>query len=117
MTEVRQIDRPNIWLIPGAGMAWCDCGADHELTRTEVEANFRRKFDVGGRVPHPEVVTEIRELWNYKSICPFFLLQVEESARAVVGRVDESYLFADAVDIAGWFTKTWQGCPSESCEA
>ena len=110
--------RPDIWNLPGSGMAWCECGENHSLPRQDVTHRYRSAgFRPGRRVPHRTVVRATQELWRYEWVCRFFHLKVEDAAVAVTGAVRTSYLFDDAVDITGLFTQTWQGCPEEACAA
>ena len=107
--------RPEVWTIPGTGVEWCDCGEDHELTRDVVLARYLAAGLIDGRVPHPVVVAVTMDVWGNATVCRFLHLTLEDAAREVAGAVLPDYELHDAVDITGRFTKTWQGCPEESC--
>lgn len=109
--------RPDAWSIPGTGQEWCNCGEDHVLTREDVHQRYVDAGAANGRVPHPVVVQVTEALWGYTKVCRFFDLALEDAARAVVGRVQVDYEEAEAVDITGTFSKTWQGCPEEACRS
>lgn len=110
-------ETPRVWDMPTTGMEWCDCGEHCEVTIDRVEEEF---FDVLEDCPdwvtHRQLCRIIQYMWRYISVCQFFFDHVERSATAVVGGVKEKYEFLTAVDIAGYFTKTWNGCPEEACE-
>lgn len=109
------VARPDVWTIPGTGIEWCDCGEDHELTRDVVLGRYLAAGLTDGRVPHPVVVAVTMDLWCYATVCRFFHLTLEDAAREVAGAVLPDYQLDHAVDITGLFTKTWQGCPEDSC--
>ncbi|AZA14641.1 hypothetical protein ACFPVT_03555 [Corynebacterium choanae] len=102
----------NPWTMPTTGMQWCDCGADCELEREEVAAMFTDLgFDDGNLVPVDVVAAIIQHIWDYESVCVFFVDHLRRSLKAIHGSMETMVLFAEAVDIVGYFTKTWQGCP------
>lgn len=97
-----------------AGIDLYACGCDHD-----VDSKIREEYVVfgrsNGRVPHDEVVEVTQNVWGYEEICRFFDMRVEDAAKTVAGAVQPDYPFAQAVAITAEFTKTWQGCPEESC--
>lgn len=107
---------PDVWIIPGTGMEWCDCGEDHELTRESIEERYGAVSDEDG-VPHEAVVRVTADLWGYGRVCRFFHLKLEDAARTVAGAVKAKYQRNEAIDITGTFSKHWQGCPEEACDA
>lgn len=112
----RPITRPDVWGMPTTGIPWCDHPDDHVPYRPDVVALYRGRESADGRVPHEVVVEVTRELWGYEWVCRFFQLKVEEAARAIVGAVLPSYQVRDAIDITGFFSKRWQGCPQQACQ-
>ena len=113
--DTRTVTRPDVWDLPGTGMAWCDCGESHSLSRDDVAPCRPGGPPRGRRVRHREVVRVTQALWGYWWVCRFFHLKVEDAAVAVSGAVRTSYPLDDAIDITGLFTQTWQGCPEEAC--
>lgn len=55
------------------------------------------------------------ETWNYIEVCRFFHLQLNDAAKHVNGGTAAQYPYYDGIDIVGYFSKTWQGCPEEVC--
>lgn len=108
--------RPDVWSMPATGLPWSEDPDDEGPTRADFVALYRYRESADGRIPHEVVVEVTRELWSYEWVCRFFRLQVEEAARAVVGAVLPSYAVRDAVDITGFFSKRWQGCPEHACQ-
>ncbi|MFP7706422.1 hypothetical protein [Trueperella sp. LYQ141] len=110
-------EKPDVWEMPNEGMQWCDCGAGCEIDRETVEDELWFILeDIPEWVSHRTVCQVIQELWNYESVCNFFFDHVALSARAVYGKVAEKYPYSVAVDIVGYFSKTWNGCPEIACE-
>ncbi len=108
---------PHVWEMPNEGLQWCDCEEGCEVDRDLVEDQAWLIFDGEPQwVSHPNLCRLIQEFWAYDEVCNFFFDHVERSARAVHGSVAEKYPFPVAIDIAGYFSKTWQGCPEESCQ-
>lgn len=105
------------WEMERTGIQWCDCGEDHELDRIDAEIDLEELgFFEGDLVPHLAVCAECQKMWNYVEVCEFFYDHVAYSAKKVNGEVAETYPYPVAVDIIGYFYKTWQGCPREVCE-
>lgn len=105
------------WDMPSRGIKWCDCGEDHELTEDFV---FNTLIDIGLQptrmLTHPELIELTAAVWNYEEVCRFFELAVEESAKAIHGGVDEFYPLRHTLQIVGYFSKAWQGCPEADCQ-
>lgn len=105
------------WDMPSRGIKWCDCGEDHELTEDFV---FNTLIDIGLQptrmLTHTELIELTAAVWNYEEVCRFFELAVEESAKAIHGGVDEFYPLRHTLQIVGYFSKTWQGCPEADCQ-
>ena len=102
------------WLMPRSGMQYCECGQGCEVDRELVdEVLAEYGFGSADQVPHSTVITVCADIWGYDEVCDFFLDHVNLSARRVDGHVLESYPYGVAVDMVGYFSKTWQGCPEE----
>lgn len=105
------------WEMEEQGEHFCDCGCGHELTPDYVEdllivSGYHRDE----QVPHIVIVAALQVCWNYIKVCNFFLDHVKLSAEKINGKVEEEYPFNVAVDIAGYFSRTWQGCPALDCD-
>lgn len=108
--------RPDVWTMPTTGIEWCDCGCGHEVTEELVRDAVANTFgEVPDEISHPEVCLVLMDLWEYESVCAFFFDGVEDSARAVHGRVADMYPLDAALRIIGHFSKTWNGCPEIAC--
>lgn len=108
--------RPNVWEMPTTGIQWCDCGEDHEITQELIAEEMREILgSVGEYISHKEVCFVLMKLWRYVSVCAFFHDQVKNSAKIVNGEVAAQYRVAIAEEIIAHFSKTWNGCPEESC--
>lgn len=106
---------PSVWEMPDTSFGWCDCGDDCSVDRELiVEVADDLEFDKEW-VTHDEVIDWAMALWNYEAVCEFFLMVVNDAAKAVHGEPAERYPFEKAVEIVGYFSKTWQGCPDETC--
>lgn len=107
---------PDTWQMPTEGMGWCDCGKGCELDKESIEKKFRLLFGKEPEwVPHPQLCLVIQKTWLYEEVCDFFFDHVTRSAAAVHGKPAKEYPYQVAVEIVGYFSKTWQGCPSEIC--
>lgn len=108
--------KPDVWTMPDKGLSWCDCGKDHPLT-LDIVAGFAEELGIKAQdsISHHELVELTMEVWNYESVCRFFHLVLNESAERVHGSVADSYPLGIGLDIVGYFSKTWQGCPDEDC--
>lgn len=106
---------PDVWDMPDQGIEWCECGDSHPLGRDTVEAFARDVVGDSEWITHKEVEFITMDLWAYESVCRFFLMQVEEASVKVHGAVAEKYPFETGIEIVGYFSKTWNGCPDEIC--
>lgn len=105
------------WEMERTGIQWCDCGEYHELERIDAVIDLEELgFYEDDLVPHLAVCAECQKMWNYVEVCEFFYDHVAYSAKKVNGEVAAAYPYPVAVDIIGYFYKTWQGCPREVCE-
>lgn len=105
------------WEMERTGIQWCDCEEDHELERIDAVIDLEELgFFEGDMVPHLAVCAECQKMWNYVEVCEFFYDHVAYSAKKINGEVAAAYPYPVAVDIIGYFYKTWQGCPREVCE-
>jgi len=106
----------DVWSMPNRGLAWCDCGDDHELTEDFV---FKTLIEIGlepsRMLTHEELTELTAAVWMHDEVCRFFELAVNEAAKAIHGGVDEIYPLRHTLEIVGYFSKTWQGCPEEDC--
>ena len=68
-------------------------------------------------VPHAVVGRICQKIWWYEAVCSFFTDHLDRSAKAVNGSVQQAYEFYTAVDIVGYFVRTWNGCPELACQA
>ena len=105
----------DVWLLPSRGLAWCTCGR-HQLDRTAV---LDAALDAGLRehhaVSHGQLLALVQRLWGHDASCRFLQLRVQDSARFVAGCPARQYAFEQALAVAGYFSKTWQGCPDPDC--
>ena len=102
----------DVWSMPSAGMSWCECGQDHELTAAIVyKFIVEAGYETRQRLTHGQLSDVIAYVWKYSEVCRFFHLAVEQAAKLVHGKVDKTYPLGHSVDIIGYFSKTWQGCP------
>lgn len=106
---------PGVWTMPSRGIEWCDCGRHHVLDRDIVLGFARDLVEDPDWMTHDEVVDTAMDLWNYVSVCEFFLLGIRRSASAVNGGPATRYSFERGLEIVAYFSKTWQGCPEEIC--
>lgn len=111
-------DYLDVWTMPSSGLSWCDCGQEHELTANFVyQTILEAGFEPDRPLSHEQLAAVIADVWDYCEVCRFFYLAVEQAARRIHGKVDESYPLSHSVDIVGYFSKTWQGCPDAACQA
>lgn len=106
---------PGIWSMPCRGIEWCDCGNHHPVSRIAIE-----EFTAGiARDPrwltHAEISAVAMDFWRYTEVCRFFVLALERAATVVCGAPAERYRHEQGIEIIGYFSKTWQGCPEEDC--
>ncbi|MGP9487523.1 hypothetical protein ACT3UD_08220 [Glutamicibacter sp. 287] len=108
--------QPDIWTMPDKGLSWCDCGAAHELS-ADIVYGFAEELGLDTReaMTHPQLVELTMEVWNFEAVCRFFHLALNEATQFIHGTVAEEYPFAEGIDIVGYFSKTWQGCPAAEC--
>ena len=106
---------PDVWRMPSRGIEWCDCGKHHELDRDIVLGFARDLVEDPEWMTHDEVIDTAMDLWNYLSVCEFFLLAIRRSAHAVNGDAAWRYPFERGLEIVAYFSKTWQGCPEQIC--
>lgn len=108
----------DVWSMPSRGLAWCDCGKGHELTESIVfRAIGEAGYEPSRPLTHSQLVDLIAQVWHYSEVCRFFHLAVEQAATRIHGKVDAVYPLDHSVDIVGYFSKTWQGCPDAACQA
>lgn len=105
--------RPDIWLIPIVDQNQCLCGEDHIIEQWEIAPLFEDFLDA---VPHAAVQAAIMFLWGYTQVCDSFLINLDAAILNVTNALGGIYSKAHAIDIAGYFTQTWQGCPHEKCK-
>lgn len=106
---------PNVWDLPDTSSGLCECGNNCMVTRELlIDIAFHLRFDREW-LTHDEVIDLAMEVWNYDGVCEFFLIVINDSAKAVFGEVAERYPFEKGLEIVGYFSKTWQGCPDTSC--
>lgn len=116
-TPVELPEKPNVWEMPNRGMQRCDCGQGCQIDQELVEEEFWLVLnDEPEWVSHQNLCRIIQEFWRYESVCNFFFDHVMLSARVVYGKIAEKYPYLIAVDIVGYFSKTWNGCPEMACE-
>lgn len=108
--------KPSIEDMPDTGLQWCDCGSDHQLQRDDIT---QMASDLGieprATITHQQLVRLTMETWNYAEVCRFFHLQLNDAAKNVHGSTAAQYPYDDGIDIVGYFSKKWQGCPEEVC--
>ena len=67
---------PDLWDVPGSGIAWCDGGDNHGPARADVADLYLAAGQrAGKRVRHRTVVRVTQELWQYLWVCRFFHLR------------------------------------------
>lgn len=103
-----------VWALPNAGMQWCDCGENHELTRDHVwkivnELGLQRCLEL----TYLELTQVAMTLWRLDEPCLFFSQGLDRAIMAVYGSFDRHYRIGAALDIVGYFSKNWQGCPED----
>lgn len=108
---------PDVWSMPGRGIEWCDCGQHHALDRATVEQYAAQVVGDPQWMTHDEVIDASMDLWNYVSVCEFFLMAIRTSARAVNGALAPRYRYERGLEIVAYFSKTWQGCPEVICRS
>lgn len=105
-----------VWTEATAGTPWCDCGAEHDLSENAVREAAEMLFGpLGTWLTHRQVVLLTMDLWQYESVCRFFLDAVDASAAAVHGHVAKRYPTPTGLSIVGHFSRRWNGCPEELC--
>lgn len=106
------------WDLPEQGLRWCDCGEDCPPPGRDVAEGelLSMGYGEGDAVPHLAVIAACQKMWSYETVCAFFTDHVDLSAQRVNGKVEQAYSFGIAVDIIGYFSRTWQGCPEEVCD-
>lgn len=72
---------PEVWTMPSRGIEWCDCGRNHVLDRGIVLGFAQDLVEDPDWMTHDEVIDTAMDLWNYVSVCEFFLLAIRRSAR------------------------------------
>ncbi|WP_404286960.1 hypothetical protein [Glutamicibacter arilaitensis] len=108
--------KPDVWNMPDKGQPWCDCGEAHELSADIVyEFAEELRLDPRSSMSHLQLIELTMEVWNFEEVCRFFHLALNDAAQIIHGKVAEHYPFAVGIDIVGYFSKTWQGCPEEVC--
>ena len=108
---------PDVWQLPSRGIEWCDCGQHHVLNRKIVLGFAQEVVEDREWMTHDEVVDTAMDLWNYVSVCEFFLMAIRRSASTVNGGPAQKYRFERGLEIVAYFSKTWQGCPEEVCSS
>ena len=108
---------PDAWSMPSRGIEWCDCGKHHVLDRAIVEHFAARVVSDPQWMTHDEVIDASMDLWNYVSVCEFFLMGIRASACAVNGELASKYRYERGLEIVAYFSKTWQGCPEVICRS
>jgi hypothetical protein len=108
---------PDVWQMPSRGIEWCDCGQHHAVDRKIVLEFAQDVVEDREWMTHDEVVDTAMDLWNYVSVCEFFLMAIRRSASAVNGGPAQRYRFERGLEIVAYFSKTWQGCPEEICSS
>lgn len=115
-TQDRARTKPSIWDMPDSGLQWCDCGGDHQLQRDDIsDIASHLSIEEDATITHQQLVILTMELWNYVEVCRFFHLRLNDAAQHIHGTIAELYPYEDGMDIVGYFSKTWQGCPEEVC--
>jgi len=109
--------KPDVWAMPSEGIEWCDCGDSHEISRGDILEFSEYYAQDKDWITHEEVVQSCMSFWNYDAVCEFFLMKVRDSAIVVAGEVKDKYPMEEGIEIIGYFSKTWQGCPEEACES
>lgn len=116
-TDSKSRTRSTVWDLPDTGLPWCDCGKAHPLTAQLVRERAESLgFTFGQEMTHRQLVKLAMEVWNYVAVCRFFHLQLNGAVEFVYGRLAPSYPYAQGINIVGYFSKTWQGCPEEACQ-
>lgn len=110
------LTKPDVWSMPDKGLEWCDCGESHDLSKEMAEDSALYIAENPEWMTHKEVIEATMDLWAYVAVCEFFLMKVNDSATVIAGEPKEKYPFEQAVEIIGYFSKTWQGCPEQICE-
>lgn len=106
---------PSVWDMPDTSAGVCDCGGNCTTNREVVlEVAHHLGFDKKWLL-HDEIIDMAMELWAYEAVCEFFLMVINDSAKAVNGEVANRYPFERGIEIVGYFSKTWQGCPDDTC--
>lgn len=108
---------PNVWELPDTSSGICECGNNCTVNRAflvEIASHLGLQPDKEW-LTHDEVIDLAMEVWEYDGVCEFFLMVINDSAKAVFGEVAERYPFEKGIEIVGYFSKTWQGCPDEEC--
>jgi hypothetical protein len=109
---------PDVWNEPATGLEWCDCGKHHPLTRSHILGVAWDLFgdDLPERITHREVIRITMDVWNYASVCRFFTMAMEDSARRVHGEVAADYPLETGLAIVKDFSNHWNGCPTKDCD-
>ncbi|MCV9994633.1 hypothetical protein OIU93_10035 [Paeniglutamicibacter sp. ZC-3] len=108
---------PDVWQMPSRGIEWCDCGQHHAVDRKIVLDFAEAVVEDREWMTHDEVIDTAMDLWNYVSVCEFFLMGIRRSASAVNGGPAVKYRFERGLEIVAFFSKTGQGCPEEICSS
>lgn len=106
-----------VWAMPATGMRWCECGEGHELNR-EIIWSISRELGLERRreLSYAELFELVMEVWRYDEVCSFFRMAVDDAIDRVYGRHARRYPMVSALDIIGYFSKRWQGCPEFDCD-
>jgi hypothetical protein len=113
----RTVETPQVWEMPTTGVEWCVCGDEsHVVSRDRVLLWAAEVVKGWEWMTHDEVIMIAMDMWNYESVCEFFLMKVRDCAVAVHGEVAQKYPFETGLEIIGYFMKTWHGCPELACE-
>jgi hypothetical protein len=111
-----KVEEPFSWDMPNKGTEWCSCEKTDCLTRKVILGYAKDVVEDEDWVTHEELVFIISNLWDYEDTCEFFLMAVNRSAVFVNGRVAVKYELERSLEIASYFSKTWNGCPAEICD-
>ncbi|MFJ2619306.1 hypothetical protein [Glutamicibacter sp. NPDC087344] len=105
-----------VWAMPTTGMSWCDCGEGHELNREIIwSISHHLGLERRSELSYAELFDLAMEVWRYDVVCRFFKLSFDDAIDRVYGRHARRYPMASALDIIGYFSKRWQGCPELDC--
>lgn len=107
-----------VWALPSKGIEWCDCGGGHELTREVVwsiahELRMQRCLEL----TYAELMELAMAVWRHVAVCSFFQEALNRAIIDVYGRYDRHYPIGAALDIVGYLSKNWQGCPENDFQA